>query len=81
MFYALAIPQNYYFWDILATAYLARPELYHVEAQKTDIISLGISQGRTIIQPGDRKINVMTEVDQEKFYEYLLQQFAITLSP
>ena len=78
MCYALAIPQNYYCWDILATAYLARPELYRIEAQEIDIISTGISQGRTILQPGGRQINVMTEVDQEKFYEYLLQQFAIT---
>ncbi len=78
MCYALAIPQNYYCWDILATAYLARPELYHIEAKETDIISTGISQGRTILQPGGRKINVLTEVDREKFYEYLLQQFALS---
>ncbi len=78
MCYALAIPQNYYFWDILATAYLARPQLYRTEAKETDIISTGISQGRTILKPGGRKINVMTEVDREKFYEYLLQQFAVT---
>ena len=78
MCYALAIPQNYYFWDILATAYLARPEIYRIEAKETDIISTGISQGRTILKSGGRKINVMTEVAIEKFYEYLLQQFAIT---
>jgi purine nucleosidase len=78
MCYALAIPQNYYCWDILATAYLARPELYRIEERETDIISTGISQGKTIIQPGGKKIKVMTEVDREKFYAYLLQQFAIT---
>lgn len=78
MCYALAIPQNYYCWDILATAYLARPELYRIETKEIDIISTGISQGRTILKSGGRKIKVMTKVDQEKFYEYLLQQFAIT---
>ena len=78
MCYALAIPQNYYCWDILATAYLARPELYTIEAKETDIISTGISQGKTILKPGGKKIKVMTEVDREKFYDYLLQQFALT---
>ena len=78
--YSLAIPQNYYFWDILATAYLARPELYQIVEQETDIISTGISQGRTIPRAGGRKVNVMTQVDKEKFYSYLLQQFSLDLA-
>lgn len=75
--YSLAIPQNFYCWDILATAYLARPELYRVAELETDIIATGISQGRTILQTGGKKIRVMTEVDKERFYNYLLQQFAL----
>ena len=74
--YSLAIPQDYYCWDILATAYLARPELYRVEEQETDIITTGASQGRTILKSGGRKIKVMTEVNKSEFYQYLLQQFA-----
>lgn len=78
--YSLAIPQNYYFWDILATAYLARPELYQIVEQETDIISSGISQGRTILKAGGKKVNVMTQVDKEKFYSYLLRQFSLDLT-
>ena len=74
--YSLAIPQDYYCWDILATAYLARPELYRVEEREIDIITAGKSQGRTILKSGGKKIKVMTEVDRDKFYRYLLQQFA-----
>ena len=74
--YSLAIPQDYYFWDILATAYLARPELYQTVVRETDIITTGASQGRTVLKPGGRKIRVMTQVDKEQFYNYLLQQFA-----
>ena len=77
MCYALAIPQNYYCWDILATAYLARPELYRVEVKETDIIPTGISQGRTMIKSGGKKIKVMTEVDKDSFYRYLLEQWRI----
>lgn len=78
MCYALAIPQNYYCWDILATVYLACPEFYQLEEQETDIIATGVSQGRTILKSGGKKIKVMTEVDREQFYAYLLQQFATT---
>ncbi|MEM8828649.1 MAG: nucleoside hydrolase [Cyanobacteria bacterium P01_G01_bin.19] len=74
--YSLAIPQDYYCWDILATAYLARPELYRVEERETDIVTAGASQGRTILKSGGRKIKVMTEVNKTEFYKYLLQQFA-----
>jgi len=76
MCYALAIPQNYYCWDILATAYLARPQFYQLEETETDIVITGISQGRTTIKPGGRKIKVMTKVNKNSFYEYLLQQFS-----
>lgn len=76
MCYALAIPQTYYCWDILATAYLARPQFYRVREEETDIITTGMSQGRTIIKPGGKKIRVMKEIDKESFYPYLLQQFA-----
>ena len=78
--YSLAIPQDYYCWDILATAYLARPELYKTVEYETDIITAGASQGRTIFKTGGRKIKVMDWVDKEKFYSYLLQQFASNMT-
>jgi purine nucleosidase len=77
MCYSLAIPQTYYCWDILATAYLARPEFYTVVEQETDIIATGISQGRTIFRSGGKKIQVMTEVNKSQFYSYLLEQFRV----
>jgi purine nucleosidase len=76
MCYALAIPQNYYCWDILATAYLARPQFYSIEEVETDIVTTGMSEGKTIIKSGGKKIRVMTEVDRNKFYAYLLASFA-----
>lgn len=79
MCYALAIPQNYYCWDILATTYLARPELYHTQVRETDIVTTGKSQGKTIFKTGGKQIKVMREVDRESFYNYLLQQFATDL--
>lgn len=74
--YALVIPQDYYFWDVLATAYLAHPEFYELRECETVIVTRGKSQGRTKIQPGGRKIKAMERVDTERFYTYLLQQWA-----
>ncbi|BCX08295.1 MAG: hypothetical protein KatS3mg066_2154 [Fischerella sp.] len=74
--YALVIPQDYYFWDVLATAYLARPELYQLREWETEIITSGLSQGRTKIVSGGRKIYAMDKVDKEAFYAYILQQWA-----
>lgn len=73
--YALVIPQDYYFWDLLATAYLAQPEFYSLREWETTIITTGCSQGRTKVESGGRKIQAMDKVDTERFYAYLLQQW------
>ena len=74
--YALVIPQDYYFWDVLATAYLAHPEFYQLREWETEIITTRLSQGRTKIVSGGRKIYAMDQVDKERFYAYILQQWA-----
>ena len=73
--YALVIPQDYYFWDVLATAYLAKPELFELKQIETEIITNGKSQGATKIVSGGRKVSVMDKVDKEAFYSYILQQW------
>ena len=74
--YSLAIPQDYYCWDILATAYLAHPEFYQVRMRETSVVSTGASQGRIKIEPGGRKVQVMENVERTRFFAYLLRQFA-----
>ncbi len=74
--YALVIPQDYYFWDVLATAYLARPEFYQLREWETAIATSGSSQGRTKVEAGGRKIQAMDKVDKSSFYAYILQQWA-----
>ncbi len=73
--YALVISQDYYFWDVLATAYLAHPEFFRLKKVETEIITEGRSQGRIKIVPGGRKVFVMDKVDKEAFYNYILQQW------
>ncbi|MGQ4646557.1 nucleoside hydrolase [Lyngbya aestuarii] len=74
--YALVIPQDYYFWDVLATTYLAHPEFYQLREWETVIVPTGKSQGRTKIETGGKKILVMDTVEQEKYYAYILEQWA-----
>ena len=74
--YALVIPQDYYFWDVLATTYLAHPEFYELREWETAIMTTGPSQGRTKVEPGGRKILAMDKVDKSSFYAYILQQWA-----
>jgi purine nucleosidase len=74
--YALVIPQDYYFWDVLATAYLAHPEFYELREWETVIVTTGKSQGRTKVETGGRKIRAMNKLDHEQYYAYILQQWA-----
>lgn len=74
--YALVIPQDYYFWDVLATAYLGHPEFYQLREWETEIITTGLSQGRTKVVPSGRQIYAMDAVDKDAFYTYILQQWA-----
>lgn len=74
--YALVIPQDYYFWDVLATAYLAHPEFYELREWETAIVTTGKSQGRTKVETGGRKIRAMDKVDKQQYYAYILQQWA-----
>jgi len=73
--YALVIPQDYYFWDVLATAYLGKPEFFEFKQIETEIITNGKSQGRTKIVSRGRKVSVMQKVDKQAFYNYILQQW------
>ncbi len=74
--YALVIPQDYYAWDVLATAYLGNPDAYQLREWETEIITSGSSQGRTKVVSGGRKIYAMDQVDKEWFYSYILQQWS-----
>ncbi|HAG85241.1 MAG TPA: nucleoside hydrolase [Cyanobacteria bacterium UBA12227] len=74
--YALVIPQDYYFWDVLATTYLAHPEFFERRDWETNIITTGKSQGKIKVETGGRQIQAMDKVNKDVYYAYLLQQWA-----
>ncbi len=74
--YSLVMNQIYYMWDVLTTAYIGRPDLFTTKEWETEIIPTGISQGRTKVTPGGRKVLAMDTVDKEAFLDYVVQQWA-----
>lgn len=74
--YAMVMHQAYFFWDVLATSYIGRPDLFQLCDWETEIITRGPSRGRTVVKPGGRKIRALDRVDTTKFYDYLLGQWA-----
>ena len=50
--YALVLYGEYYFWDVLTTAYLGIPEIFTLKEWETEIIPTGHSAGRTKVSPG-----------------------------
>ena len=73
--YALVLYGEYYFWDVLTTAYLGRPDLFTLREWETEIVATGPSAGRTKVSPGGRVIRALDTVDVEGFYEYVLEQW------
>jgi purine nucleosidase len=74
--YALVMHQDYFFWDVLTTAYLGRPDLFEVRSWETVIVTDGPSQGRTKVEAGGRTIQALHAVDVDEFYAYILRQWA-----
>jgi purine nucleosidase len=74
--YALVTHQDYFFWDVLTTAYLGRPDLFTLREYETVIIPTGVSQGRTLVQAGGKRVQALETVDKAAFYEYMLAAWA-----
>ncbi len=74
--YALVTHADYFFWDVLTTAYLGRPDLFTTREVETVLIPTGPSQGRTQVQAGGKRVRALATVDTEAFYAYILAAWA-----
>lgn len=74
--YAMVTQGDYFFWDVLTTAYLGRPELFTTREVETVILPTGVSQGRTVVQAGGKKVRALATVDTAAFYAYMLAAWA-----
>ena len=66
---------TYYMWDVLATSYLAIPHEFTTEQIHANVSTRPPNAGQTFISHNGFKLKMATAVNEEVFYEYLLQQF------
>ena len=66
----------YHMWDVMATSYVGRPELFTTKRVELSASTLPPNEGQTLRSPGSGHwVNVVQTAEVEKFYEYLLEQF------
>lgn len=59
----------YYLWDVLTTLCSEYPELVESKQVKTDVITTGLSEGRTYETANGREVTFVTSVDAAAFYD------------
>ena len=65
----------YYMWDVLATSYLGIPGEFTTEEVKINISTRPPNAGQTMITAEGTSVRIVTDVNKEVFYEYVLNQF------
>jgi len=64
----------YHMWDVLASVYIGRSELFSTEAMELDVSTSIPNEGETREMPGSgNRVQVVKTRDKEAFYQYLLQ--------
>ena len=75
--YSLYWKDDYYrMWDVLTASYLDVPEIFTTEIKTVSVIAEGEKQGCSVEDVDGRQITVVTDVDKDKFYEYVLEQLS-----
>jgi len=65
----------YHMWDVLASAYIGRPQFFHTENREIEVSTSLPNEGQTQENAAcGQWVKVVKQVDREAFYDYLLQQ-------
>ncbi len=64
---------TYYFWDVLTTLSIGKPELVSKKTINCVVIPDGKSQGRTVEQADGRPVNLVYDTDPEAFADYMIE--------
>ena len=72
----LSYEYSYHMWDIMATSYVARPDLFTTEKMELTVALSPPNEGQTQRNPGSGHwVQVVQTAKVEEFYQYLLDQF------
>ena len=75
MYSTVAFEAGYAFWDTVTTAYLDRPDIYFIEEKKLLNVTTGNDQGNIYEDPNGHSVNVVVDINVQKFYDYLFKQW------
>lgn len=62
---------TYYLWDVLTTASIGQPDLVRKKTVNCTVISEGPSQGRTMVVPDGRPVQLVYDTEPEAFFAYM----------
>lgn len=65
----------YFMWDILATSYLAIPGAFKTEEIRAIVSNRPPNAGQTTLDRDGHQVTIVTDVDRDIFYKYILKQF------
>lgn len=75
MYSTVAFEAGYAFWDTVTTAYLDRPDIYFIEEKKLLNVTTGNDQGNLYEDPNGHSVDVVVDINVQKFYDYLFEQW------
>lgn len=64
-----------FFWDVLAAAWIGKPEIFTTRNWETAVDTEGQNAGGIRVVDGGRKLKALQRVDPEDFHKYLLAQW------
>lgn len=67
--------ERFYMWDVVPTVYLGKPALFQFENTAIDVELRGTSRGNIYRSSKGSKIKYSKIIDDEGFYDFLLEQF------
>jgi purine nucleosidase len=66
-----ATNSTYFLWDVLTTLFMEKPSIGKVKVVTSDVIVKGPSAGRTVLKDDGRKVELLSVVDHDAFFQYL----------
>ncbi|MFD0952562.1 nucleoside hydrolase [Virgibacillus natechei] len=62
---------TYFLWDVLTTATVGRDDFVKMREVKSIVYKDGASQGKTELSETGRTVNLVYDVDRDKFFDYI----------
>lgn len=65
---------TYFMWDMLATSYLALPDIFTLETVRCTVSDRVPNAGQTLLDPEGKLVQIAIDVKKDIFYEYVWER-------